>query len=149
MRRIAKNRFEPPTISRNFWVRCLKFPVRFPLSVKTQVNKKRHVDGKKSAGFSLAFELPESIPTKKAGNTAIYRITCLIGDCKNLHAKSCTQFPYIPTFQATLLYTPNTPEIQKAAISGLIDEIIVHPTAALEIQCSFSNNSATGNRTPV
>ena len=45
------------------------------------------------------------------------------------------------------------PEIQKTAISGLIDEIIVHPTAALEVQCSFSslfsNNSATGNRTPV
>ena len=40
--------------------------------------------------------------------------------------------------------------MQKAAVKGLIDEIIVHPTAALEIQCSFSNwvstDSATGNR---
>ena len=50
-------------------------------------------------------------------------------------------------------YAVNTPEMQKAAIGGLIDEIVVHPTAALEIQCSFSslfsNHSATGNRTPV
>ena len=57
------------------------------------------------------------------------------------------------TFQDTLLHTLNTPEMQKAAVSGLIEKIIVHPTAALEVQCSFSslfsNNSATGNRTPV
>ena len=28
---------------------------------------------------------------------------------------------------------------KKTAVSGLIDEIVVHSTAALEIQCSFSN----------
>ena len=63
------------------------------------------------------------------------------------------KLPDIPTSQATLLHPLNTPEMQKAAVSGLVDEIIVHPTAALEIQCSFSNlfsnHSATGNRTPV
>ena len=39
-----------------------------------------------------------------------------------------------PTFQATLLHARNTPEMQKAAANGLIDEIVVHPTAALDIQ---------------
>ena len=33
----------------------------------------------------------------------------------------------------------DAPEIQKTTVSGLIDAIIVHPTAALEIQCNFSN----------
>ena len=63
------------------------------------------------------------------------------------------KLPDIETFQAELLQALDSPEMQKAAVSGLIDEIIVHPTAALEVQCSFSslfsNNSATGNRTPV
>ena len=63
------------------------------------------------------------------------------------------KLPDIETFQAELLQALDSPEMQKAAVSGLIDEIIVHPTAALEVQCSFSslfsNHSATGNRTPV
>ena len=69
------------------------------------------------------------------------------------HAQPLPDMPDISTFQAELLEALSSPEMQKAAISGLIDEIIVHPTAALEVQCSFSNlvseNSATGNRTPV
>ena len=50
------------------------------------------------------------------------------------HAHPKTPFP---TFQATPLHTLTIPEMQKAAVGGLIQEIIVHPTAALEIQCSF------------
>ena len=34
-------------------------------------------------------------------------------------------------------YTLRTPKTQKAAVRGLIDEIIVHPTAALYMQCDF------------
>ena len=63
------------------------------------------------------------------------------------------KMPDIATFQAELLEALNAPDMQKAAISGLIDNITVHPTAALEVRCSFSNlfstGSATGNRTPV
>ena len=42
--------------------------------------------------------------------------------------------PKRPTIHDTLLHTP---EIQKAAVSGLIEKIVVQPTAALETQCSF------------
>jgi hypothetical protein len=42
--------------------------------------------------------------------------------------------PKLPTIHDTLLHTP---EMQKAAVSGLIEEIVVQPTAALEMQCSF------------
>ena len=69
------------------------------------------------------------------------------------YARPLPKLPDIATFQHELLEALSSPEMQKAAVSGLIDEIIVHPTAALEIQCSFSNwvstDSATGNRTPV
>ena len=49
------------------------------------------------------------------------------------------KLPDINTFRDESIEALDSPEIQKTAISGLIDEIIVHPTAALEIQCSFSN----------
>ena len=49
------------------------------------------------------------------------------------HTHRTPKLPDIPTFQATLLHTLNPLEMQKAAVSGLIDKIIVHPTAALEI----------------
>ena len=69
------------------------------------------------------------------------------------YAQPLPKLPDIKTFQAELLEALNAPEMQKAAVSGLIEKIIVHPTAALEIHCSFSNlfstDSATGNRTPV
>ena len=69
------------------------------------------------------------------------------------YARPLPKLPDIATFQHELLQALDTPEMQKAAISGLIQGIVVHPTAALEIQCSFSNwvsdYSATGNRTPV
>ena len=42
--------------------------------------------------------------------------------------------PKLPTIHDTLLHTP---EMQKAAVSGLIEEIVVQPTAAFEVQCSF------------
>ena len=42
--------------------------------------------------------------------------------------------PKLPTIHDTLLHTP---EMQKAAVSGLIEEIVVQPTAALETQYSF------------
>ncbi len=68
-------------------------------------------------------------------------------------AQPLPKLPDIDTFQAELLDALASPEMQKAAISGLIDEITVHLTAALEVHCSFSNlfsnDSATGNRTPV
>ena len=70
-----------------------------------------------------------------------------------LIAQSLSKLRDIPTSQATAFYALNPPEMQKAAIGGLIDEIIVHPTAALEIQCSFSNwvstDSTTAYQTPV
>ena len=50
------------------------------------------------------------------------------------HTHSTLTLPDIPIFQATPIHALNTPEIQKATVSGLIQEIIVHPTAALEIQ---------------
>ena len=69
------------------------------------------------------------------------------------YARPLPKLPDIPTFQAELIQALDKPEMQKAAISGLIDEIVVQPTAALEIQCNFSSlfsdDSATGNRTPV
>ena len=69
------------------------------------------------------------------------------------HSQPLPKLPDIATFQAELIHALDAPEMQKAAVSGLIEKIVVHPTAALEIQCSFSNlfsdNSATGNRTPV
>ena len=69
------------------------------------------------------------------------------------YAQPLPKLPDIATFQAELLEALSSPEIQKAAVKGLIQEIIVHPTAALEIQCNLSNlvsdYSATGNRTPV
>ena len=69
------------------------------------------------------------------------------------HTHPTPKLPDTATFQAELLEALSSPEMQKAAVSGLIQKIIVHPTAALEVQCSFSslfsNNSATGNRTPV
>ena len=67
------------------------------------------------------------------------------------HTHPTPKLPDIPTFQATLLPSLADPEMQKAAVSGLIDEIIVHPTAALEIQCNFQflPDSATAYRTPV
>ena len=69
------------------------------------------------------------------------------------YARPLPKLPDIQTFQTELLQALDTPEIQKAAVRGLIEEIVVHPTAALEIQCSLSNlvsdSSATGNRTPV
>ena len=69
------------------------------------------------------------------------------------YARPLPKLPDIPTFQAELIQALDKPEMQKAAVSGLIQEITVHPTAALEIQCSlsnlFSDDSATGNRTPV
>ena len=69
------------------------------------------------------------------------------------YAQAPPKLPDIHTFQTELLHALDSPEIQKAAVSGLIDEIIVHPTAALEVKSGFSslfsNNSATGNRTPV
>ena len=42
--------------------------------------------------------------------------------------------PKLPTIYDTLLHTP---EVQKAAVSGLIEEIVVQPTAALETQYRF------------
>ena len=70
-----------------------------------------------------------------------------------LHSQPLPQLPDIRTFQAELIQALDKPEMQKAAVSGLIQEIVVQPTAALEIQCNFSNSlsddSATGNRTPV
>ena len=42
--------------------------------------------------------------------------------------------PKLPTIHDTL---PHTPEMQKAAVSGLIEKIVVQPTAALETQYSF------------
>ena len=69
------------------------------------------------------------------------------------YAQPLPKLPDIPTFQAELIQALDKPEMQKAAVSGLIQGIIVQPTAALEIQCNFSNlfsdDSATGNRTPV
>ena len=69
------------------------------------------------------------------------------------HSQPLPKLPDIATFQAELIHALDAPEMQKAAVSGLIEKIVVHPTAALEIQCSFSNlfsdHSATGNRTPV
>ena len=68
------------------------------------------------------------------------------------HTHSTSKLPDISTFQATPLHALNTPKIQKAAVGELIREIVVHPTAALEIQCGsnwVSDYSATGNRTPV
>ena len=68
------------------------------------------------------------------------------------YSRPLPKLPDVATFQTELLEALSSPEMQKAAISGLIDEIIVHPTAALEIQCNsnwVSTDSATGNRTPV
>ena len=68
------------------------------------------------------------------------------------YARPLPKLPDITTFQTELIQALDKPEMQKAAIGGLIDEIIVHPTAALEIQCNsnlVSDYSATGNRTPV
>ena len=56
-----------------------------------------------------------------------------------VHSQSFPKLPDIHTFQTELLQALNSPEIQKAVVRGLIDEIIVHPTAALEVQGSFSN----------
>ena len=67
-------------------------------------------------------------------------------------ARPLPKLPDIATFQAELIQALDTPEMQKAAIGGLIEKIRVHPTAALEIQCNsnlVSDYSATGNRTPV
>ena len=49
-----------------------------------------------------------------------------------------------PTFQDTLCHTLADPEMQKAAVGGLIDEIVVQPTAALEILCSFQTIALRG-----
>ena len=61
------------------------------------------------------------------------------------------ELPDITTFWNEFNLAIDDPEIQKAAVSGLIQEIIVHPTAALEIQCNFQflPDSATAYRTPV
>ena len=56
-----------------------------------------------------------------------------------VHSQSFPKLPDIHTFQTELLQALDSPEIQKAVVRGLIDEIIVQPTTALEIQCSFSN----------
>ena len=53
------------------------------------------------------------------------------------YAHPIPNLPDIPTFQDTLLQSLAGPEMQKAAVGGLIQEIVVQPTAALEIQCSF------------
>ena len=53
------------------------------------------------------------------------------------YAHPTPKLPAIPTFQETLLQSLDDPEMQKAAVGGLIQGIIVQPTAALEIQCSF------------
>ncbi len=53
------------------------------------------------------------------------------------YAHPIPKLPDIPTFQDTLLQSLADPEMQKAAVGGLIQEIVVQPTAALEIQCSF------------
>lgn len=62
-----------------------------------------------------------------------------------LHTQPLPKLPDITTFRDKLIQALDDPEMQKAAVSGL--------TAALDIQCSLSNlvsdNSATGNRTPV
>ena len=53
------------------------------------------------------------------------------------YSQPLPKLPDITTFREELIQVLDDPEIQKTAISGLIDEIIVHPTAALDIQCSF------------
>ena len=55
----------------------------------------------------------------------------------HLHSQPVPKLPDITTFRDELIQALDDPEIQKTAISGLIDEIVVHPTAALDIQCSF------------
>ena len=65
------------------------------------------------------------------------------------YARPLPKLPDIATFQHEFLQALDTPEMQKAAVSGLIQEIVVHPTAALEIQCSsnwVSDYSATAYR---
>ncbi len=54
-----------------------------------------------------------------------------------LHTQPLPKLSDITTFRGELLHALDTPEMQKAAVNGLIEEIIVRPTAALEIQCSF------------
>ena len=54
-----------------------------------------------------------------------------------LHSQPLPKLPDITTFRDEPIQALDDPEIQKTAISGLIDEIIVHPTAALDIQYSF------------
>ena len=53
------------------------------------------------------------------------------------YVSATPKLPDIPTFQATLLHALDTPEMQKAAVGGLIRGIVVCPTAALEIECGF------------
>lgn len=74
-----------------------------------------------------------------------------LGRCHH-HTHRTLKLPDIPIFQTTALHVLHIPEMQKAAGGGLINEITVRPTAALEIQCNsnlVSDYSATGNRTPV
>ena len=60
-----------------------------------------------------------------------------------LHSQPLPKLPDITTFRDELIQALDDPEIQKTAISGLIDEIIVQPTAALDIQCSFKSRFQT------
>ena len=53
------------------------------------------------------------------------------------YARPLPKLPDIATFQTELLHALDAPEMQKAAVSGLIEKIVVHPTAALDIHCSF------------
>ena len=63
------------------------------------------------------------------------------------------KFPTINTFRDWPIKVLDTPEIQKAVVRGLIEEIVIHPTAALDIRCNFStlfyDHSTTAYRTPV
>ena len=55
------------------------------------------------------------------------------------HSQPLPKLLDINTFRDELIQALDDPEIQKTAISGLIQEIVVHLTAALDIQCSLSN----------
>ena len=55
-----------------------------------------------------------------------------------LHSQPLPKLSDITTFREELIQVLDDPEIQKTAISGLIDEVTDYPTAALYMQRSFS-----------
>ena len=107
---------------------------RFPLSVKTQVEKNGTQIEKSARDLPLQSKPPESIPTKKGRRRR--NLPHRLPNWKFALTPKTSHYSCPPRYTSPF---PHRSQIQKAAISGLIDEIVVHSTAALEIQCSFSN----------